>query len=84
MEQGITGDAGILMAAGGYGEGYYLEDDELFALIDTLMDEAGGKIATMVGIFDLNVRKAARRAKYAAGRGNRLPRAGPAPLLLPV
>ena len=69
LDQGITGDAGVLMVAGGYGEGYYLDDDELFALIDVLMDEAGGKIATMVGIFDLNVRKAARRAKYAADAG---------------
>lgn len=69
IDQGITGDAGILMVAGGYGEGYYLEDDELFALIDTLMDEAGGKVPTMVGIFDLNVRKATRRAKYAADAG---------------
>ena len=69
MDNGIDGDAGVLMIAGGYGEGYYLSDDELFSLIDVLMDEAGGKIPTMVGIFDLNVRKATRRARYAADAG---------------
>lgn len=69
LDQGIVGDAGVIMVAGGYGEGYYLNDSELFTLIDVLMDEAGGKIPTMVGIFDLNVRKVARRAKYAADAG---------------
>ena len=69
VDQGIVGDAGVIMVAGGYGEGYYLNDTELYTLIDVLMDEVGGKIPTMVGIFDLNVRKVARRAKYAADAG---------------
>ena len=69
MDHGINDGTGVLLIAGGYGEGYFLEDDELFALIDVLMDEAGGKVPTMVGIFDLSARIAARRARYAADAG---------------
>ena len=69
MDHGIVDGTGVLLIAGGYGEGYFLEDEELFALIDVLMDEAGGKVPTMVGIFDLNARMAARRARYAADAG---------------
>ena len=69
MESGTFDDAGVLLIAGGYGEGYFLDDSELFALIDVLMDEAGGKVPTMVGIFDLSTRIAARRAKYAGDAG---------------
>ena len=48
------------MIAGGYGEGYFVEDEELYALIDVLVDEARGEVPTMVGIFDLSARAAAR------------------------
>ena len=65
---GVDGN-GVLLIAGGYGEGYFLEDGELFALIDVLADETKGEVATMVGIFDLNARTAARRARYAADAG---------------
>ena len=69
IDRGIGQDAGVLLIAGGYGEGYFLDDGELFALIDVLVDEARGEVPTMVGVFDLNVRTAARRARYAADAG---------------
>ena len=58
-----------MLIAGGYGESYFLEDHELFALIDTLAQEARGEVATMVGVFELSARKAARKVRYAADAG---------------
>ena len=69
LDHGLQEGSGVLLIAGGYGESYFLEDAELFALIDVLMEEAGGKVATMVGIFDLSARIAARKAKYAGDAG---------------
>ena len=69
IDRGVTEGNGVLLTAGGYGEGYLLEDHELFALIDVLIDEARGEVPTMVGIFDLSARTAARRARYAADAG---------------
>ena len=69
IDKGIKDGSGVLLAAGGYGESYFLEDGELFALIDVLVDEARGAVPTMVGIFDLSARIAARKARYAADAG---------------
>jgi len=65
---GVNGN-GVLLAAGGYGEGYFMDDGELFAIVDVLVEEARGEVPTMIGIFDLNARTAARRAKYAGDAG---------------
>ncbi len=65
---GVNGN-GVLLAAGGYGEGYFMEDAELFAIVDLLVEESRGEVPTMIGIFDLNARTAARRAKYAGDAG---------------
>ena len=69
IDNGIRQGSGVLLVAGGYGESYFLEDHELFALIDVVVDEAGTDVSTMVGIFDLSARIAARRARYAADAG---------------
>ena len=69
ISKGITEGNGVLMIAGGYGESYFLEDHELFRLIDVLIEEAWGKVPTMVGVFDLSARIAARKARYAADAG---------------
>lgn len=69
IDNGLKEGTGVLLIAGGYGEGYFLDDGELFALIDVLVDEARGEVPTMVGIFDLSARTAARRARYAADAG---------------
>ena len=69
IDHGIKEGSGVLLIAGGYGESYFLEDKELFSLIDVLVDEARGEAPTMVGIFDLSARIAARKARYAADAG---------------
>ena len=69
LGHGIKEGGGVLLIAGGYGEGYFLEDDELYALMDVLVEEAQGRVPTMVGIFDLSARAAAKRARYAADAG---------------
>ena len=69
IDRGITEGNGVLLIAGGYGEGYFLEDDEFYALADLLAEEAADAVATMVGIFDLSARAAARKARYAARAG---------------
>ena len=69
IDHGIKEGTGVLLTAGGYGEGYFVEDEELFALIDVLVDEARGEVPTMVGIFDLSARVAARRSAYAGEAG---------------
>ena len=69
IDSGIRAGSGVLMVAGGYGESYFLEDEELEALVDVLADEAGGEVPTMVGVFELSARRAARKARYAADAG---------------
>ena len=69
IDNGIRAGSGVLMVAGGYGESYFLEDDEFEALVDVLADEAGGEVPTMVGVFELSARRAARKARYAADAG---------------
>ena len=46
-----------------------MEDDEFEALVDVLVDEAGNEVPTMVGVFELSARRAARKARYAADAG---------------
>ena len=69
IDNGIKEGTGVLLIAGGYGESYFLEDSELFSLIDVLVDEARGEVPTMVGIFDMSARIAARKARYAGDAG---------------
>ena len=69
IDNGIRAGYGVLMVAGGYGESYFLEDDEFEALVEVLADEAGGEVPTMVGVFELSARRAARKARYAADAG---------------
>ena len=69
IDNGIREGSGVLMVAGGYGESYFLEDHEFEALVEALADEAGGEVPTMVGVFELSARRAARKARYAADAG---------------
>ena len=69
VANGIEEGNGVLLIAGGYGECYFLEESEQFALIDVLAEEAAGKAPTMVGIFELSARAAARKSAYAAAAG---------------
>ena len=69
IDHGISEGNGVLLIAGGYGESYFLDDDELYALMDTVVQEARGEVPTMVGIFELSARRAAKKAVYAAKSG---------------
>ena len=66
---GVVEGSGVLLIAGGYGESYLLDDDELNRLMDVVAEEAGDKVPTMVGIFEMSARRAAKKAKYAADVG---------------
>ena len=69
IDHGMNQGNGVLLIAGGYGESYFLEDDEIYALMDTVVQEARGEVPTMVGIFELSARRAAEKAVYAAKSG---------------
>lgn len=69
IEQGLEEGSAVLMGAGGLGEGYFLSEDEWRGIVDVLADEARGRVPTMVGIFELSAREAAKRAQYAARAG---------------
>lgn len=69
IDHGIREGAGVLMIAGGLGEGYFLDDDEFRKLADVLSDEADGEVPTMIGVFELSARRAVAKARYAAEAG---------------
>ena len=62
IDNGFKNGEGVILVAGGYGEGYFLDDYEYHALIDVLKDEVKDEVPSMIGIFDLSARKAAERA----------------------
>ena len=68
-EHGLVHGNGVIMIAGGLGEGYFLDDDEWRALADCLIEAVDGKAPTCIGVFELSARRAAKKAKYAADIG---------------
>jgi 4-hydroxy-tetrahydrodipicolinate synthase len=69
IDHGLKEGSAVLMISGGLGEGYFLDDDEWRAMADVLAVEARGEVATMIGVFELSARRAAKKAKYAADAG---------------
>ena len=69
IDHGLKEGSAVLMASGGLGEGYFLDDDEFKQIVDVLADEARGEVPTMVGVFELSARKAVKKARYAAQAG---------------
>lgn len=69
VDHGIRTGSGVLLGSGGLGEGYFLSEEEFCGTIDTLAEAAAGEVPTMVGIFELSAREAARKARYAADAG---------------
>jgi dihydrodipicolinate synthase/N-acetylneuraminate lyase len=69
IEHGIKEGTGVLMAHAGLSGGYLLAEEEFQRLADTLAEAAEGKVPTMMGIFDMSARTAARKAAYAAKAG---------------
>ena len=69
IDRGLKEGSAVLMASGGLGEGYFLSDDEFNQIVDVLVDAARGEVPTMVGVFELSAREAAKKACYAADAG---------------
>ena len=69
IEHGLVEGNGVLMIAGGLGEGYFLDDDEWRALADCLVEATEGKVPTAIGVFELSARRAAKKARYAEDVG---------------
>lgn len=69
IDGGIQGETGALLAAGGGGEGYFLNDEEWYTLIKAFAEDAVEKVTTMAGIFELNTKNAIRKIKFAEDLG---------------
>ena len=69
VEGGVQYDAGMMMAVGGGGEGYFLSDAQWAESVKIFAEEAKGKVATMVGVFELNTKHAIEKITYAEELG---------------
>ena len=69
IEHGMVEGNGVLMIAGGLGEGYFLDDEEWRAMADCLVEATEGRVPTCIGVFELSARRAAKKARYAADLG---------------
>lgn len=69
IENGITEGNGVLLMAGGLGEGTFLRDSEWQALAELTVEVADGRAPTAIGVTELSAREAADKAKLAAGLG---------------
>ena len=66
---GVRGGLGCLLAAGGGGEGYFLNTEQWKILAETFAREVNGRVPTMVGIFELNTIHAIEKVKFAEDLG---------------
>jgi len=64
IDRGINEGNGVIMGAGGGGEGYFMDDEEWRAVVEVTAGECKGRVPSMAGIFDLSVREAAKKAAY--------------------
>ena len=69
IDQGINEGNGVIMGAGGGGEGYFMDDGEWRAIVELTADECKGRVPSLAGIFELSAREAARKAAFAAEAG---------------
>ena len=83
IEHGVVEGSGVLMIAGGLGEGYFLDDDEWRAMADTLAEATEGKVPTCIGLFELSARRAVKKARYAADAGIDFLQMGPPHYMAP-
>ena len=67
--KGVEGGLGCLMAAGGGGEGYFLNIPQWKSLIEAFAEETGDKVSTMAGVFELNAKHAIEKIKFAEELG---------------
>ena len=69
IESGITEGNGVLLIAGGLGEGAFLSNDQWRVLADLVVEAADGRTPTAIGISELSAREAVDKAKFAADVG---------------
>jgi dihydrodipicolinate synthase/N-acetylneuraminate lyase len=83
IDHGIKEGTGVLMGSAGLSEGYLMTEEEFQRIVDVLSDAARGEVPTMVGIFDMSCRIAARKAAYAAKAGIDFIQVAPPHYMLP-
>ena len=69
IENGFTEGNGVLLMAGGLGEGAFLRDSEWQALAEVTVEVADGRAPTAMSVTELSAREAANKAKRAADLG---------------
>jgi 4-hydroxy-tetrahydrodipicolinate synthase len=69
VDEGIRTGKGVVMLAGGSGEGYFVPFEDHKKIMSALVDAANGKVPTMTGIFEVSTAEAVKKAKYAADVG---------------
>ena len=69
IDQGITEGNGVVMGAGGGGEGYFLDDAQWRAIMELTADECKGRVPSIAGIWELSASEAARKAEFCARLG---------------
>jgi len=84
VSEGMVEGKGVLMGAGGLGEGYFLTREEHEKIMKTLVVAANGKVPTMTGIFEVCSKEAVRRAKTAQDFGVDFLQVNPPHYLAPV
>ncbi len=66
---GVKGGLGCLMAAGGGGEGYFLNTQQWKTLVEAFAEETNGQVPTMAGVFELNAMHALDKIQFAEKLG---------------
>jgi len=84
IDQGINEGSGVVMAAGGGGEGYFMNEDEWKAIMDLTAQECKGRVPSVGGIFELSAREAAKKAAYCEKVGIDFVQVAPPHYLLPT
>lgn len=69
IDNGITKGNGLLMAAGGGSEGYFMSESEWKAKVEMTADVCRGRATSMAGIFDLSATEAAKKARFCEEMG---------------
>lgn len=80
IENGITEGNGVLLIAGGLGEGAFLSNDQWRVLAELVVEAADGRTPTAIGIGELSAREVVDKGQIRGGRGRGFYPAGPATL----
>jgi 4-hydroxy-tetrahydrodipicolinate synthase len=69
IEGGIGEGTGVLLLAGGGGEGYFLDDEQWRKVVAIGAEEARGEVPTAAGVFELSTMNAIDKIRFAEERG---------------